>query len=443
MASFTFVLIPYQNDLEMKELVTLKSEYESEETKATIYFGTHCSLRVTLLLRPSFQDQSPGLVAYSSSHTVPNIRATRLAMACGKLSTRFFGDVLLFRHRMTSLSASDVFGAACISPDLRKTIQQVLGNSIYPIPIWIYRALQENYHDETVLEKFATVMSVTIPDKLEPINSTSPEDSNHEKPLEIPPQKVVVAKSPLCLECRRPCEILCSNCFACYFCPAPRSCRQICWSHECVCNTWKVYTDRRAILYKFPFTEWHLKLIHRGNEISEEPYRMFLEDTMQLNLNDDVLNWWRTEVDGWEGGQSKSAKTVDPSIRRHCFRDGFSPILDFPPPRPPTRDESLEFSRNELGFLKINNWENYYNLRRIPLSSPVALLLTFPLTFYHALVTFGQVPVTVSRMLQRPLRLHVVGIEKELNFLDIFQELGYLIPTDFEVRRLECFDPFG
>jgi hypothetical protein len=436
MASFTYLLIPFHSDQALQELASSKSEYETEETEATAFFGAHCPLRTTLLLRPSFRDQTPGLLAYSSSHEVPNIRATRLAMACGKLSTRFYGNVLLFRHRMTSLTCSELFGAACISPDLRDSIQNALGNQDLPIPKWMHQAAQENYHDHTILERFTSIMSKSSADKLEP-NNANLDDSDHDELLE----SMVVAKSPLCLECRRPCDTLCPNCLACYFCPAPRSCRKLCWSHECVCNTWKVYTDRRAVLYKFPFIQWHLNLLHRENEISEEPYRIFLNDNMKLTSSDCEMNWWRTELDGWKGGQSTSAKTVDPSIRRHSFRDGFSPLTGFPPQRPPTSDESIEFSRNELGFLTINNWEDYYRLRKIPLSSPVALLLTFPLTIYYALVTFGQVPVTVSRILQRPLRLHVVGIEKELNFLDLFQEVGYLIPEDFEVRKFECVDP--
>jgi len=33
-------------------------------------------------------------------------------------------------------------------------------------------------------------------------------------------------------------------------------------------------------------------------------------------------------------------------------------------------------------------------------------------------------------MLERPLRIHVVGIEKELNFVDLFREVGYLLPKE-------------
>lgn len=81
-------------------------------------------------------------------------------------------------------------------------------------------------------------------------------------------------------------------------------------------------------------------------------------------------------------------------------------------------------SMNACGLIHLTNWEDYYKLLDIPLSSPVSLLLTFPLTIYYVIEKYGQVPVTVSRMLNHPLRVHVVGVEKEMNFLDIFREIG-------------------
>ena len=51
----------------------------------------------------------------------------------------------------------------------------------------------------------------------------------------------------------------------------------------------------------------------------------------------------------------------------------------------------------------------------------------------------GAVPVTVSRMLKRQLRIHVVGIEKEMNFLDLFKEIGYILPFDVKVIWNELF----
>lgn len=206
------------------------------------------------------------------------------------------------------------------------------------------------------------------------------------------------------------------------------------WSHECLCPTWKAYTDRRSQLSSFPFDEWYLQLIKRDCQISEEPYQRFL--TQQLGIRLDESSWWRTELHGWSGGGSQSAQTVD-ATKRRSFEQGFVPITTIPSDEPVTIDDYARLdrvSRNTCGLMVLNCWKQYYELRNIPLSSPVALLLTFPLSIYHAIVKFGEVPVTVARMLKRPLRLHVVGIEKEMNFLDLFREVGYLLPSDLSVE---------
>jgi hypothetical protein len=53
---------------------------------------------------------------------------------------------------------------------------------------------------------------------------------------------------------------------------------------------------------------------------------------------------------------------------------------------------------------------------------------------YHAIAKYGTVPCTVARMLKRPLRVHIVGSEKELNFLDLFKEVAFLLPSDLALE---------
>lgn len=141
---------------------------------------------------------------------------------------------------------------------------------------------------------------------------------------------------------------------------------------------------------------------------------------------------------GWAGGNSTSAQTVDATVRR-TYQEGFAPVTQIPLDEPISVEDFHQLgavSRNACGLLQLDSWHDYYLLRRIPLSSPVALLLQFPLTIYHAIVKYGEVPVTVAKMLKRPLRIHVVGIEKEMNFLDIFREVGYLLTEDMSVSRM-------
>lgn len=160
--------------------------------------------------------------------------------------------------------------------------------------------------------------------------------------------------------------------------------------------------------------------------------------TDDLRQGEDAINpqssWWMTELeDAWSGGQSRGAKTIVVETR-YSYRQGFHPIVEIPPDRR-LSDKELEqcssyCERNQVGFLRLRSWRDYYRLRGIPETSPVALLLTFPLTLYYGIAEFGEVPCTVARMLKRPLRVHLVGCKKELKLLDLFKEVSYLMPSD-------------
>ena len=246
------------------------------------------------------------------------------------------------------------------------------------------------------------------------------------------------------MHCRRPAENLCPDCQGAYFCLPPRSCRELGWSHSCQCETWKVYTSHRKELSTFDYldADWQVSLVGRDFQLSEEPYKKFLSSQIGCNFenNDEyTTSWWRTEINGWGGGQSSSAQQVDPTIRQ-SYQQGFSPVpSDQIPPQRRVDDGDYERAclskKNAVGLWKLASWKDYYKLRNIPPTSPVALLCTFPLTIYHAIVEYGEVPVTVAQMLKRPLRIHIIGAEKEMNFLDLFQEVGYLLPEDLKVRR--------
>jgi hypothetical protein len=177
--------------------------------------------------------------------------------------------------------------------------------------------------------------------------------------------------------------------------------------------------------------EWYKELMSRAFQVSDKPYQ---EALARWGVHKDQSSWWRTEMDGWLGGASASARTVN-VYSRLSYREGFYPIQDIPPERPISNDDIGPVEKNSGDLLVFSSWEHYYRLRKIPVSSPVALLLSFPLTLYHAITLYGQVPVTVAAMLKRPLRIHLVGVEKELNFLDLFKEVSFLLPQDMMVRR--------
>ena len=224
------------------------------------------SVRLTLLVRPG-EDRVPGLYAYSASHrdVRPNVRATRLAMACGILDVRFRGDVLFWRHFGTSLDMNDIAFAACHSPDLRRSVQQEFRNRVQhgksgvedkdddgggsggdgcvdnvKIPHWLASASQQNYHDRAILSKFATAMVSAADDD---DDDDGDGDDNHEReheqgqgrddkdsddsttdkvsgsdPGSTPQKRLMITKVPLCLHCRRPSDELCVDCGGAYFC---------------------------------------------------------------------------------------------------------------------------------------------------------------------------------------------------------------------------------
>ncbi|KAL2483402.1 zinc ion binding [Forsythia ovata] len=75
---------------------------------------------------------------------------------------------------------------------------------------------------------------------------------------------------------------------------------------------------------------------------------------------------------------------------------------------------------------ELTSWKDYYEWRCIPLCSPAALLLHWPLTIYWAirLATLKSLIPAISN----ELRIHYLGPEKELLQLSVFGELCALFP---------------
>lgn len=190
------------------------------------------------------------------------------------------------------------------------------------------------------------------------------------------------------------------------------------------------------------FSGWQVPLLQEDCYSSDETYKHYLMDALNVitshrtNDNASAKTWWSTEIHGWNGGKSASAKLVD-LFQRVSYQDGLGlDIALIPNEKHVTTDDikraCISVDDNNMPIL--TSWRNYYNIRCIPPSSPVALLATFPLTVYYAIQRHGIVPVTVAQMLERPLKVHLVGIEKELNFIDFFQELGFLLPVNVKVE---------
>ncbi|KAM5566666.1 zinc finger MYND domain-containing protein 15 [Rosa sericea] len=75
----------------------------------------------------------------------------------------------------------------------------------------------------------------------------------------------------------------------------------------------------------------------------------------------------------------------------------------------------------------LTSWKEYYEWRSIPLHSPVALLLHWPITIYHATQVAGSGSWRPG--INGKLHIHYLGPEKELLQLSVFSELHALFPN--------------
>ena len=87
--------------------------------------------------------------------------------------------------------------------------------------------------------------------------------------------------------------------------------------------------------------------------------------------------------------------------------DNHIPWLDFGlsgtvPPKAPAQFE--------------HNWKGYYAWRGLPIESPAALLLHWPLTAFRLLSLLGFVPSPPPSE-RRQLTVYLLGVEKELDFV--------------------------
>lgn len=257
MTALSFVVVPADETLPLESLTLEIQEGENIEVlleqRATSFLGD--SIKLAPLLLPS-GDGDAGLYVYSivpesGQQLARNVRATRLAMACGNLSTRFHGDVLLFRSRggrgYQNLVIDELYGAACVSPDLRPEIQATLRAEqdfelSIPVPEWVANAAQQNYHDSVSISRLVSVMNPSVDvdesDESSSSGSSSEDDDsaldgggknmkNESVPDDTDRGKDFVARASLCLHCRGPCDFLCPDCEGAYFCKEPRQCRQI------------------------------------------------------------------------------------------------------------------------------------------------------------------------------------------------------------------------
>ncbi|KAJ7160055.1 hypothetical protein C8R46DRAFT_1353845 [Mycena filopes] len=96
---------------------------------------------------------------------------------------------------------------------------------------------------------------------------------------------------------------------------------------------------------------------------------------------------------------------------------------------------ALESSENRPSFPPKfeGNWKSYYEWRRLPMSSPAAVLLHWPLAVYVCLKELGFV-LGIPAEPRRKLKVFYLGARDELCILPVFGELALLFPnTDLDL----------
>ncbi|KAJ6515133.1 hypothetical protein C8R47DRAFT_504520 [Mycena vitilis] len=79
------------------------------------------------------------------------------------------------------------------------------------------------------------------------------------------------------------------------------------------------------------------------------------------------------------------------------------------------------------------NWTSYYQWRGLPISSPAALLLHWPLTVYECLKELGLCPTNAGAS-RRKLTVYYVGAREEVCYIPVFGELALLLHnTDLDL----------
>ncbi|TDL19724.1 hypothetical protein BD410DRAFT_751899 [Rickenella mellea] len=253
----------------------------------------------------------------------------------------------------------------------------------------------------------------------------------------------VIQTKTLCFMCKQPAKkpVQCSACKGVKYCGA--ACAKAEWNnrhvmggvirgHKEECAKMKEFMleaqDVRDILLQFPWGRF------------ESDGRFYLELALAMrNLlgKGQSYGWWTQEDQARAGARvaplfEQTSGGWGSSLLKPAHlgeKDGWKlpideiPWLKFddvkPPPFPPNFEQ---------------NWTSYYGWRGLPLKSPAALLLHWPLTVYRLLYLLGFASPQATADKRRTIVIHYVGAEIELNFLPIFGELTLFFPnTDLEL----------
>ncbi|KAI9596970.1 hypothetical protein BDF19DRAFT_437338 [Syncephalis fuscata] len=215
-----------------------------------------------------------------------------------------------------------------------------------------------------------------------------------------------------CVQCRgtlKTDKTLCGACRGVFYC-----------SKECQVQHWRSNHKIACQLYSHILSKSTTKDLPFTFPLRVKPSK-YDEWLAGRNVLDKGL--WRREAEG----ASKYAYGELPAVPAKEL--WVLPEEDLPAPV----CKSLAKGQAESPAEVLNNWDDYYKFRQLPSKSPVAVLLSLPLTIYYVITQ------CLSEKVQKrkELRIHLLGAEKELDQLPILAELAYLLPdTKFNITLI-------
>ncbi|WOK98915.1 zinc finger MYND domain-containing protein 15 [Canna indica] len=154
--------------------------------------------------------------------------------------------------------------------------------------------------------------------------------------------------------------------------------------------------------------------MRRADILSDFPFTFFVEDTDQESRCSFLSSYGLHQIGLWKPECSCGSLTI--SVDKPWLHDDWS----LPSSLCPCVEPKSQLST------RLNCWEDYYHWRCLPLHSPVALLLHWPLTVYHCFQLLAAIS-SISKDRDK-LNIHYLGPEKELLQLWAFGELLALFP---------------
>ncbi|KAK7044960.1 zinc finger MYND domain-containing protein 15 [Favolaschia claudopus] len=219
---------------------------------------------------------------------------------------------------------------------------------------------------------------------------------------------------------------VCSACRAVIYC-SPECAKRGWWNHKISCPALKSDREDKSLFTKllaqFPWTNIGYA---EGGDFCD---LLLLLPFGLLGTTRDKVGYWALHVRG--DSQLGDLKGFEAPWERLSEEDGWR--------LPKAQIPSLELSAPDATLPSFppnfeETWTSYYEWRGLPITSPAALLLQWPMTVYACLKELGFDPCAAVSKPRRKLTVFYVGAREEICFIPLFGELALNFPnTDLDL----------